>query len=448
MIAIVLFFAIYFFSGLSRIGTSFDSRWTVYIAESIWNHRDTNLDEYRAAIESNKFYALECVDAAGHVRTGGPIACDGHWYDSYPIGGTLLTTPLVVAAVDVMRALHPLISGLHSSQPVIEGFLEGDFDAAHPLIEMEAASMLLAASAVMMFFIARLFLPRPRAVWLALLFGLATSAYSIAGRALWQHTPSMLLLTIVIYLLLRAQDRPALAGWAGLPVALAYTCRPTDALFVMIFTAYVVVRHRKYLGWYLLAAAQVATAFITYDFSIYHNVFSPYYRTDLIGFLPSNWPRMAVALAGNLVSPARGLLIFTPVFVFAIAAMIGRRWRTPLAPWLATLALAQWIIVSSYVSNWWAGHSYGPRFFTDVTPVFVLFLIPYLQDWNELARAARVAFVACALLGFAIHVRGGWSEAVIQWNTNPLNVDQHPERNWDWSDPPFLRWQVIGQPKR
>ena len=252
---------------------------------------------------------------------------------------------------------------------------------------MEVASFLLAASAVMMYLIARRFLPVKRAVLLALLFALATSAYSVAGRAVWQHTPSMLLLTIIIYMLLRADTangasdathhpRPSLAGWAGLPVALAYTVRPTDSLFVVVFTLYVAVRHRRYLVYYLLAAAPVAAAFIAYDYSVYHALFSPYYRSDLIGFYPHNWPKMAMALAGNLISPSRGLLIFTPVFLFAILSMVGMKWKTPLAPWLAALALAHWIVVSSYVSNWWAGHSYGPRFFTDITPIFVLFLIP------------------------------------------------------------------------
>jgi hypothetical protein len=443
----ILFLGVHFFSGLSHIATSFDSRWTVYIAMSIWNHGDTNLDEYPGAILKNDYYALECVDSQGHVRIGPPEPCNGHWYDSYPIGGSVLTVPLVVAAVDVMKLSRPLLAHFHSSEPVIAGFLRGDYDTAHSLIEMEVASFLLAATAVMMYFIARLFLPVKRAVLLALLFALATSAYSIAGRAVWQHTPSMLLLTIIIYMLLRAESigepnrpqRPSLAAWAGLPVALAYTVRPTDALFVVVFTLYVAVRHRRYLLWYLLAAAPVAAAFIAYNFSVYHAILSPYYRSDLIGFYPENWTRMARAMAGNLISPSRGLLIFTPVFVFAIATMLTRKWKTPLSPWLAVLALAHWIVVSAYVNNWWAGHSYGPRFFTDLTPIFVLFLIPYFADWNQLSRLARTAFVVLALIGFAIHLRGGWSPAVIRWNVDPVNIDEHPERNWDWSDPPFLR---------
>jgi len=434
---VLLFLGVYLFSGLSRVSTSFDSRWTVYIAMSLWNHGDTNLDEYPRAIFPEE-YALECVDSAGHVRTHVP-SCDGHWYNSYPIGGPFLETPLIVAAVEVLRAARPLLAHFHSSQPAIAGFLRADYDIAHPIIEEEVASALVALSAVIMFFIARRFLPVARAVWLALLFALATSAYSVAGRALWQHTPSMLLLTIIIYLLLAAEDQPSLAAWAGLPVALAYTVRPTDSLAVLTFTAYVAVRHRAYLLRYLLAAAPVAIVFLAYNESIYHTILSPYYHTQLDGFLPRYWPKLAVALAGNLVSPSRGLFIYTPVFLFAIWSMVRSAWRTPPAPWLAALVFLHWIAISAYIANWWGGQCYGPRFFTDVTPIFVLFLIPYFQKWPELPRAARSAFVALALIGLAMHLRGGWSPAVYEWNVKPADIDSHPQRNWDWSDPPFLR---------
>lgn len=435
-----LFLGVYLFSGMSPIGTSFDSRWTVYIAMSLWQHHDTNLDEYSKQIRESDFYGVECVDAAGTVYPHQP--CSGHWYNSYPIGGPVLTAPLIVAAVEIMTVMKPALARFHTSQPVIAGFLRGDYDIAHPLIEMEVASLLLAATTVVIYFTARLYLPVKRAVILALLFALATSAYSVAGRAIWQHTPSMLLLAIIIYLLLRAEEQPALAAWAGIPVALSYTVRPTDSLFVLIFTAYVAARHRKYLLRYFLAAAPVAALFLAYHYSIYHFPLSPYYRTPLDGFLPRNWPKFAVGLAGNLISPARGLFVFTPVFVFAVWSMVRGKWKTPLSPWLAVLALLHWVAVSSYVASWWAGHSYGPRFFADLTPVFVLFLIPYFQQWNGFSPAFRTVFVALALIGLAIHLRGGWSIAVIRWNVDPVNIDQHPERNWDWSDPPFLRWRV------
>ncbi len=84
-------------------------------------------------------------------------------------------------------------------------------------------------------------------MFLALIYGLATSAYSVGGRAIWQHSPSMLLLAIIILMLLKAEDKPSIAAWVGIPVALSYTVRPTDSLFVLVFTIYVAVRFRKHL---------------------------------------------------------------------------------------------------------------------------------------------------------------------------------------------------------
>jgi Dolichyl-phosphate-mannose-protein mannosyltransferase len=438
-VAACLLAGVYLFSGLSPVGTSFDSRWSVHIAMSLWQHGDTNLDEYSQTILNNDYYAVECVSADGQVRMGAPLACAGHWYNIYPVGGPVLTAPLVAAAVGVMKLLRPLAAHFHSSHPVIAGFLRGDYDAAHPLIEMEVASFLLAMASVVIYFIARRYLDETRSIILALLYALATPAYSIGGRALWQHSPSMLLLAIIILMLLRAEEHPSLAAWVGLPVALSYTVRPTDSLFVIFFTAYVAIRYRRYLLRYLLAALPVAALFVAYNYSIYHDILSPYYHSRLDGFYPRNWPTFGVGLAGNLVSPARGLLIYTPVFLFSIWSMARGLWQAPLKNWLSMLALAHWVAVSSFVTCWWAGMCYGPRFFSDVTPVFVLFLIPYLAGWEGLSRAVRIAFVVCALIGLGMHLRAGWSIAVYDWNVKPVSVDLHPERNWDWSDPPFLR---------
>jgi hypothetical protein len=437
-VAAWLLAGVYLFSGLSPVGTSFDSRWTVFLDLSLWRHGTTNLDDFSETIEKTGYYAVQCIDAGGHIRSRGPQHCDGHWYNAYPVGGPILTAPLVLAAVGVINLLHPLIGRFHSTHPVIDAFLRADVIVVHPLIEMEVASFLLGIATVVIYFIARRYLPEKRAIFLALLYALGTSAYSVGGRAIWQHSPSMLLLAIIIYMLLRAEEKPSLAAWVGIPVALSYTVRPTDSLFVIVFTAYVAVRFRPYLLLYFLGALPIAAIFLTYNYSIYHEFLSPYYHSHLDGFYPSNWPTFGEGLAGNLISPSRGLFVYTPVFLFALAAP----WQTPLKNWLRGLVLAHWIAVSSYVACWWAGMCYGPRFFSDMTPIFVLFLIPYFARWESLSRTVRTLFVACALIGLAMHLRGGWSVAVHQWNAHPSSVDLHPERNWDWSDPPFLRWKV------
>ncbi len=435
--AALVFLGVFVFSGASRVATSYDSRWSVFIALNLWRHQHTWLDEFDAQMRETNYYAIECVDSAGHARRDEVGACDGHRYDHYPIGGPALSAPLVLTEVAILRAAQPVLSRVHVGDPALNAFLHAEPEAAHARIEMEAASFLVAIAAALMYLIARGYLTERKAIVLALLFATGTSAYSIAARALWQHTWSLLLITLAIFLLERARVSPSLAAWAGLPVALSYTVRPTNAVVVVVFTAYVAMRHRRQLPWYLLAAAPVATLFFAYNRSVYHAWLSPYEISG--GLLVGSAGEFFRPLACNLVSPARGLFVFTPVFLFSVVSLARRSWRSPLAPWLAVLALLHLIAISAYGVVWWAGHVYGPRLLTELTPVFALALIPYLERWTELQRGVRVLFVALALVGLAIHLRGGWSGAVHEWNVQPVNVDDHPERVWGWRDPPFLR---------
>jgi hypothetical protein len=38
----------------------------------------------------------------------------------------------------------------------------------------------------------------------------------------------------------------------------------------------------------------------------------------------------------------------------------------------------------------------------------------------------------------AINLRGATDGRTALWNVIPINVDEKPERVWDWSDPQFL----------
>jgi hypothetical protein len=77
----------------SPICTSFDSRWTIHTAASILHDGDTALDEYEPYLRADDDYAIE--------------RRNGHPYNRYPIGTTLLALPFV-AAIDVLAAIAPL----------------------------------------------------------------------------------------------------------------------------------------------------------------------------------------------------------------------------------------------------------------------------------------------------------------------------------------------------
>jgi hypothetical protein len=78
------------------------------------------------------------VSPDGQARHAGPEPCDGHLYNSYPVGVSVLVAPLIGAEVGLLKLASPLLSRIHAARPVIAGFLRADYDTAHPLIEMEA----------------------------------------------------------------------------------------------------------------------------------------------------------------------------------------------------------------------------------------------------------------------------------------------------------------------
>lgn len=426
----LLFVGVFLACGFTRIATSFDSRWTVPLILRLATAGDLRLDGHKELMRESPGYGVLCVTEAGVTGEKQPDACTGHWVPFYPIGGPVLAAPIVLPIAAVFR-----LAGL-------------DVERYHAHVEMEAASVFVAMTAVLVYWIARRQLAERRAVLLAVLLALATPAFSTASRALWQHTPSVFLLTLAIYLLLRAEERAVMAAWAALPVALSYTVRPSNALFVLVFTGYVAMRHRQMFWRYALGGATVAAVFAWVNVSVYGSVLPPYYQARAGMDAPGYWAGVWTAGAGLLVSPSRGLFVFTPVFLFSILAMARGSWKSPLAPWLAIGTGAYFGVMTlflgpaSFPGNWWGGASYGPRLLTDLSPILCLFLIPYFAQWEAMGAGARRAFVALALLGFLIHYRAGWAEAVWVWNAKPASVDTHTERLWDWSDAQLLRFRV------
>jgi hypothetical protein len=153
-----------------------------------------------------------------------------------------------------------------------------------------------------------------------------------------------------------------------------------------------------------------------------------------------------VGLAGDLISPARGLLVWSPFILLAIPAAI-RAVRNPARDRVLTtcvvLVVVHWLTIAT-LRPWWAGWSVGPRLFSDVLPFLVLLVADGLLmlrsrfpgSWVRPAFAVVAVLVAFSLF---THVRAATHFSVQLWNKSPQNVDTHSDRPWDWSDPQFLR---------
>jgi hypothetical protein len=420
--------------------TSYDSYWTVPTALSILRHGSTILDEYAATAPPIAAYAAECSPDGHRPKLPAARPCgDGHMYNFYPIGVSVLalpTTLLMYLATGLFAAVFPNAHHL-VEQPVISAFLAGDLFHGHALVELWTASTLGAITVLLQFKIYRRFVDQRAAVLLALLFAFGTSEFSIASRNLFQHGPSILCLSAALYLAIRALDRPAEIQYVSVPLALAFTIRPSNCVSVAILTVYVAVHYRAYLLRFVLWSLTVAAPFFAYNLATRHSLFQQYYGYASAGRMPPG-PGMLM----NLFSPSRGLLVFTPLALFTIVGMWlawRHRWCLPLSRYLAAILIVHTLFVAFY----WAGHSYGPRYFTDVSHLLVLFLVPAILQWRKMVgrgkSLASALFVFAACWSLFVHVHGATSWPAQQWSQFPVGVDQAPWRVWDWSDPQFLR---------
>ena len=458
IIAAVLAVVVFAVDMASPSGMTADPIRAVSVAVSLVHHHSLSLDRFQPLPDPG--FAITVVN--------------GHTYPLFPWAVSLFAVPWVVLD-DVAHKLG-----------LTEGSLAMVRSGHDWGLQVVSMATVVAAATVVVYFIAlrvlRLRPPTRRRRWavaVALTFALATPAWSTASRAMWQHGPSMLCIAVGLLCALRAQA--GRRGWMGMGAAFAasYAMRPTDSIVIIVIAAWVVLAQRRHLLAVVAGAVPPLVVLVGVNLAVYHQPLSPYY-TGGQSFDVSG--TMAVALAGNLVSPARGLFVFCPLVVLSVAGVVVR-WRagelTSFWKALAVIPVLQWIVISAF-KHWWGGDSYGPRFFTDLVPVFVVLALPaveVLARWMSPARdrvvvadgvgpeadgatgdgaddgvgadpagprlrwrRALVALTIAALVwSVAVEAQGAILRSAWCWNNVPTDVDAHPSRLWDWSDPQFAR---------
>jgi hypothetical protein len=406
-----------------------DSMWSIPTAVSLIDEHNPDLDEYLPILRARSFVLTQ------QVR--------GRYYTIYPFGTSVMAAPAVVL-------LRPIAAAVRRFAPSVWSRLERTHAErgcspldAEPVIALHAwtehitASAIVAAVVVVVFFIAARDTPLPAAVAIALVLGFGTSAWSTASRALWQHGPSMLLLALALLIQLRGGRM----FWVGALLASAYVVRPTNLIPLAAGAAWILLSRPRELPPFLAGAAGVLLLFVWSNERIYGAWLPPYYRP---GFYSPNAFK-GEALAGVLVSPSRGLFVFSPILLLSFAGVAikaAARRLTLLDLSIAGCVVLHWIAISTTNGLWWGGASYGPRLFTDLMPHMIYLLLPvvgWLAAARGVRRTAAIASVAAlAGVSVAMHAQGALNPAALAWNAFPEPIDYNPVRVWDWKEPQFL----------
>lgn len=401
-----------------------DTVWAPHQAYSLGTDLDLDLNEFPVALRS-------AVDTHGfnlHFTER-----SGSLHYNYPFGASLVYAPIVLAFEAVSGS--SLYDKLNAVWP-------GDYTQHLGEFENSVQSFVCAAVAALMMVWLRRRTSALATVFLTGVFAFSTSMLSSVSRAMWNVGPSLLGTMLVLIGLdefLRPSSRnrklAAVVVLGVVPVWL-YVTRPTAAL-VGLVVLWVLMRHDRR---YLLLLGPIGLASLGFVRLVIDKVWGPeghpyYGRQTTVDF-------KLEALVANFVSPARGLLIWSPVLILALAGpVLGRRSDERLVSNLAPIAMT-WIVahavaISTFEDLWWGGVSVGPRLMADVLPAFILLLIPVLERLSVKGipqTLGTAAFFSLVLFGIFVHLHAARDPSVLLWNL------EEPEQHiWNWRDPQFLQ---------
>jgi hypothetical protein len=298
----------------------------------------------------------------------------------YPVVTPLLVAPLYVPAVIWLNA---------------HGWEQPQVDRVAELMEKVSASLLASLACVLMYLLLR----RERIRWslpLAAAFAFGTNTWMTSSQALWQHGTGELLIVMAL-LLVVATASPVRTAALGAVCVLVAANRPPDALIAGAFVIFIVWSRKRNALWLLAGAAVPLAALLYYDLNFIGHVAGGY----ALGKAPNEifFRRDWSGVLGLLVSPTRGLLVFTPFLIFVPVGLI-QRLRAPssrgLAVALSFAVVAQLLVYSQ--TDWRAGVSWGPRYLTDLLPILVWMLAPAPLVLRPVARGLLVLAMAASVV--------------------------------------------------
>ncbi len=415
LIAAVLLAALAYFSPVTN--TSSDPQFGLLVSQTMLRDRTVQLDQHReilAPILQRAFVELE-----------------GHTYYYFPLGTPIFSMPYV--------GLVNLLG----------------FDMANQAQEAAAQNLLSAVLVGLSFLVIYKICTQYLSTWSALFLAVSTflgsALISTMSTALWSIDFAVLFISLSLLILTklerggeeRRQSYPYLLGFFLFG---AYLARPSAFLFVALVLGYLLLVDRKYFWRTAVFAAILLAGFLLFIRLGYGSWLPPYYND--FGRLTVERRPLYEAFFGNLISPSRGLLIYSPFFFLTLAgAVYFFRYlkRKPLYWLILTWFLLQLLLVAR-TTRWWGGLSFGPRILTEMLPGLILLTAIVSQVFVKRVNGRQVSvgvFVLfCGLAAWAIFLNGyqGLFNNYTAWWHGVLtpNIDYEPEYLWSWQHAQFL----------
>jgi hypothetical protein len=218
------------------------------------------------------------------------------------------------------------------------------------------------------------------------------------------------------------------------------------ALVALAAAAYLALEERRALAAYAAAAVPIVAGMAAYNLHYFGSLLEFGQLTGSAAIAqwktgsPDLWQTPVwLGAAGLLVSPSRGLLVFSPFLAAAFAGAV-LAWKDPAYARLrfATVAVPLLWLPAFLWFDWWGGWTYGYRPIVDSLPLLALLCVPALDrivestTWKGLFAAAGTWSVFVQALGVLAYTPEDWNGRRLASGT-PANVDLPEYRARLWS---------------
>lgn len=298
----------------------------------------------------------------------------------------------------------------------------------------------------------------PSAAALSLFTFFGTVVGPTVGTGLWNIDIEILLISILLFLVLRYEDvdgnkqQYLLGTVLGLSCFLGFFVRPTFAVINVSLFLYMFLSGRRKLLWIsATVSASLLSSFMMWSYVTYQAYLPPYYLASRLSFHSAG-----TAFLGLIISPSRSIFIFSPVLLFLVLNNKLLRKRQPGKRTFAGImvsAMALLFLINVFFPHWWGGWSYGPRILSDMAYIGSIIAIVTVGSLTAHKRRKTRSLAVFFIVGVLLNWPGLFIPAALSWNALP-NVDQHPSVLWDWRFPQFaminatlLRHKCITQSK-
>jgi hypothetical protein len=380
----------------------------------------------------------------------------GHVSSTYPIGNAVLTFPVYFLFFIAIK-IAEFYQSFQAGQTVdLLNLTDQAFEGALQHYEKLAAISVASFSAVIFYFINRLKFNGAIALFSTFIFAFATSTWMTGSQGLWQHGSSNLVVLCIIFCLFKAnrsegKNRKILLVLTGIFCGLLPGVRSTSLLYAVGAIVYAVWIYRREALYLLLGLPSILISaswnIYYFGFGLSKLVIGGYSRYDSAdtSFTDSYFiwtgQQFLRGFLGLLVSPSRGLFVFTPVSLVAVPGLRQLwAWRSAKDEKLLlclTVAAIGIFFQYCFFRVWTAGACYGTRYLTDILPVLCL-LISYgiagaMARWQRgQHRFPRLKLaVLTGLIVWSTFTQAVGAFGSTNWDGIPVGSE---ERVWQWSD--------------